>query len=186
MRRIAKAQQKALRDILRECGFAAEIEWSISKGATDRFRRTKYSPRLDIAVGPFNITDEDASKDAEKIRNAGQLPLVKTLEEIGRSQNPGFKLNCANPRCLLAIEIELNKGSKYMLGDFTNASMMGLIGLVIGSEKTVRWLKQVGEYVRRVVDVKKAPRNFLSNVVCLERNELIKLLKGYGGKRLTS
>jgi len=186
MRRITKVQQKALRNILRECGFVAEIEWSISKDATDRFRRTKYSPRLDIAVGPFNITDEDASKDAEKIRHAGRLPLVKALEEIGRSQNPGFKLNCANPRCLLAIEIELNKGSKYMLGDLTNASMMGLIGLVIGSKKTVRWLEQVGQYVRRVVDVKKAPRDFLSNVVCLERSELMKLLENDRSERLTS
>lgn len=114
---------------------------------------------MDLAVAPFNTSTDQAPADAQKIRQAAALcPLVKRIEERGKSNNCLFRKNCHNPRCLLAIEIEFTRTSKYMLGDSTNASLMGLIGLVIGRQETVTRLRELGQYMRRVVKVGKLPQ----------------------------
>ena len=33
-----------------------------------------------------------------------------------------------NPRCLLSVEVEFSGSSKLIMGDFTNAGMMGHVG----------------------------------------------------------
>jgi hypothetical protein len=45
-------------------------EWSVRKGAADTFGdAASYAPRLDIAVGPFNMTLRNREQDAYAIRN---------------------------------------------------------------------------------------------------------------------
>ncbi len=170
--------QRDLKRLLERNGFIVEKEWPIATASNDIFRNTRYAPRLDLAVAPFNTSTGQARADAQKIRQAAALcPLVKRIEECGKSSNCLFRKNCQNPRCLLAIEIEFTRTSKYMLGDFTNASLMGLIGLVIGPQETVTRLKELGRYMRRVVEVRKAPPDFLANVVCFELQEFKNLLR---------
>lgn len=135
----AKDAQEHLEECLRANGLIVKREWSIARSAaSDIFKNKRYAPRLDLAVGPFNETTDSAPVDAEKIRQAANTcPLIERIrQQHGQSPNRPLRMNCRNPRCLLAIEIEFSSSSKYMLGDFTNAGMMGLIGLVIGSTKT--------------------------------------------------
>ncbi len=157
-----------------------EKEWSIWKDAKDRWRnRQSYAPRLDIAVGPFNLTSENRHRDTTAIRGFERHPVISHLIEIGREQNNGdFNYNI-NPRCLLAIEIEFSGSSKHILGNFTNASMMGLIGLVIGPVEKYAKISRVGDYFRTVRELEKAPPELFSNTVHMECEEFSELLQSY-------
>ena len=100
-----------------------KLEWSVRKGAADVFKdKASYAPRLDMAVGPFNLTIQNREKDANAIWNF-RHSLIESLEaEVSKQNNGGVYAN-RNPRCLLAIEVEHSTSSKHILGAITNASM---------------------------------------------------------------
>jgi len=148
-------------------------EFSIGTGATDVFAGAKrYLPRLDLAVGPFNISTE-RDVNSRLIRAKRDHPLIQKVIIHAREQNAREFHENANPRCLLAIEIEFSGSPKLILGDFTNASMMGLVGLVIGpsSGHYMRQIRRVAEYVRTLRKLEKAPEHLFTNVACMDENE---------------
>src|SRR5262245_18475674 len=92
-------------------------EWSVRKGAADTFGdAASYAPRLDVAVGPFNLTFRDRVKDADAIRSMRRHPLVQWLEREVYTQNHGRIYENRNPRCVLALEVEHSTSSKHILG----------------------------------------------------------------------
>jgi hypothetical protein len=130
----AKEIQAAIYEALRSSFDPALVvsEWSVRRGATDTFGDIgSYAPRLDVAVGPFNPTLERREEDADTIRNFDH-PLVRRLKAEVYRQNHGGIYRNRNPRCLVAIEVEHSTSSKHILGGVTNASMLGLLGVVIG------------------------------------------------------
>lgn len=158
-------------------GLDATMEFSIGKGASDKFAENKdYLPRLDIAVGPYNITS-DREENCHKIREAYEnYPIIQKLRDIAGQQNGGCRYN-RNPRCLLAVEIEFTGSSKQILGDFTNASMMGFVGLVIGPDTDyMNRIKGVANYVRTLRMLEKAPEELFMNVAWLCEAEFVDLL----------
>lgn len=161
--------------------FSAEMikrEWSIWDGARDGFRRTNttYAPRLDIAVGPFNTTTENRHADMTAIRDFNGHPLIASIIINGQDKNQNWQYN-NNPRCLLAIEIEYSGSSKHILGDYTNASMMGHIGVVISSAENYEKINRVGEYVKTLRQLEKAPADLFCNTVHYRENEFEALLR---------
>jgi hypothetical protein len=150
-------------------------EFGISTGATDVFAdKKRYLPRLDIAVGPFNVTRE-RHKNARSIFDSASHPFVKTIIDIAARQSAGHFCGNANPRCLLAIEIEFSGSSKLIMGDFMNASMMGLVGLVIGPSNAdyMQKIHEVSQYVRTLRSLEKAPQNLFTNVACLDADRFL-------------
>jgi hypothetical protein len=152
-------------------------EWSVRKGAADTFGDiASYAPRLDIAVGPFNTTFEDRNRDAEAIRNF-RHPLVERLKREVYDQNHGGIYDNSNPRCLVAIEIEHSTSSKHVLGAITNASMLGLLGVVVGSAEHIAKVRRIHAYARKLKEVEKAHDDMFGNVGCFEDNEFLGLLR---------
>lgn len=146
----------------------------MGREAADGFANPgRYAPRVDIAVGPFNIT-HDVS------RNVAQIKRVAATDHhqlIGRLQN-GRHLNLnENPRCLLAIEIAFSGTSKHILGDFTNASMMGLIGIVVGGPECMAKVSRIWQYVQWLQMVGKAPASLFQNLVLLNADEFEQLIR---------
>ena len=85
----------------------------------------------------------------------------------------------ANPRCSLAIEVVFSGSSKHILGDITNASMMGLYGLVVvkDEERILEKAKRIFEYVKRIIEVGKAPANLFQNTRILSASEFLHLFE---------
>jgi hypothetical protein len=148
-------------------------EWDVARGATDLLRHgVVYAPRLDIAVGPFNKGVDDRDTQHQLIQAFEYNAAVrKIIEKVGTIQfNP-------NPRCVLAIEIEFSGSSKHILGDFTNASMMGLVGLVIVPPSNFEKALRIYKYVEFIKVVDKAPECLFRNLVLFKTDEFLQLLK---------
>lgn len=148
-------------------------EFSIATDATDIFSGAKrYLPRLDLAVGPFNVSTERI-QNTQQIYAAANHRLAKRIVDLAAHQNGGRFIRNRNPRCLLAIEIEFSGSSKLIMGDFTNASMMGFVGLVVGPPDAgyMKKIHRVSEYVQTLRDLNKAPPDLFMNVACLDENQ---------------
>jgi hypothetical protein len=136
------------------------LEWSIARGATDALAQdvAVYAPRVDVAIGPFNMTPgrDPAIDDA-------LLPV--RLRELfdGRPSNP-------NPRCLLAIEVCYSGSSKHIMGDMLNAGALGLYGFVVGDERHMAKIQRIGRYLEVLAELGKVHWLF-RNVVALSTVE---------------
>lgn len=81
-----------------------------------------------------------------------------------------------NPRCSLAIEIVFSGSSKHILGDITNASMMGLYGIVVPSTRMDAKVRRIFEYIKVIKNLGKAPEDLFRNVIIIPQNDFIKLI----------
>lgn len=95
-------------------------EWHVAKDSRDDFTRELYCPRLDVAVGPFNIDGQvDVNKARIRRRISSKRNIIKAIFDVSENNNitfEAFKRNCnENPRCMIAIEIENSGSSKHML-----------------------------------------------------------------------
>ena len=152
-------------------------ERSMRHGKADALRDfAKYAPVPDIAVGPFNLTKESRVEDSDRNKSASQHWLIDEIEQICKGQNGDISRN-ANPRCLLAIEIAFSGAPKYILGEFANASMMGLLGVVVGSSENFYKLQRVGEYAGFLRLVGKAYPTMFTNIACFKAEEFVALLE---------
>jgi hypothetical protein len=180
-----KQYQKTISTALRRIFDPSSVktEWNTRAGASDAFCDTSiYAPRADIAVGPFNLTVASVFQDVERIRNAARHRLVRALMNLARSQNGGHFEENRNPRCLLAVEIECEVSSKHILGGITNASMMGLVGVVIAPQARIGKIQRIAGYARQLRALDKAPPSLFMNLVCIEADDFLTLL----GRKLVS
>lgn len=100
-----------------------------------------YCPRIDIAVGPFNIRrniEEDNRIINAKINEhkAFITKLVDKAETYVGNVDEFLRNKNRNPRCFLAIEIEKSGTRKHLLGDIANASVIAAIGIVVPLNKS--------------------------------------------------
>ncbi|WP_454624849.1 hypothetical protein [Bradyrhizobium cenepequi] len=175
----AKETQAEIRGILGTM-FDPELvksEWSVRAGATDDvYDRTSYAPRLDLAVGPFNLTQENKAADLARIAEFQGHPLVQRLRhEVVQLNNGGFYFN-RNPRCLLAIELEYSTSSKHILGGITNASLLGFIGVIVGSRRYIDKIQRIYQYACRLREVEKAHDDMFANIACFQEEDFLRLL----------
>jgi hypothetical protein len=141
------------------------LEWSVVRDARDALAAdiNRYAPRVDIAVGPFNVT-----RGPDPRINEGMLP--EALQQLFRD-NPSNP----NPRCLLAIEVVYSGSSKHIMGDILNAGALGLFGLVIGADARMPKIQRILRYLEVLAELEKLPTLF-QNVVVLRTTEFNALL----------
>ena len=132
-----KAYQKKVVLALRYMGEEAYEEWNVAKHSQDDLTRARYCPRLDVAVGPFNI-DREVDHNIQRINSAynKHKGFLGDLESKAAYCGKGFGTN-ANPRCFMAIEIENKNTRKHRLGSILNASALGKVGIVVGWDEKV-------------------------------------------------
>ncbi len=152
-------------------------EWSVRRNAVDTFGdAATYAPRLDIAVGPFNTTFQNRHDDANAIHNVHH-PIVERLKRAVWDQNRGGIYQNRNPRCLIAIEVEHSTSSKHILGGITNASMLGLLAVIIGPAAYIQKIRRIHAYACKLKEVEKAHDDMFGNVACFEDREFLSLLR---------
>jgi hypothetical protein len=131
-----------------------EMEWSSMQ---DEYDLTLYSPRIDLAVGPF-ATNQSYGLIYNRMLERVQIRefitrLVefnrRNLNEYGDFVRPAeydeiVHMNF-NSRCFMAIEIENNVSRKHLMGGAINASALGRLGVVIpwSNEKLRAFVKLV-------------------------------------------
>lgn len=155
-------------------------EWDVAKDSRDHFTRELYCPRLDCAVGPFNI-DTNIDYNNIQIKNAADHyeDFINKLfcyseqrdDDIAKFLNKRNK----NPRCFLAIEIEKSGSSKHMLGNIANVSILGSIGVVVPfNESQLSLCKRIKEYLAFAITIKKVKEIF-ENVLVIDKENFLRV-----------
>jgi hypothetical protein len=125
--------------------------------------RGVYSPRLDIAVGPF-ATDRNCIQEYDHLSNIHRSFLsvlydyhISNIRDSVDEQSESFDRvmkRKSNARCFLAIEIENKVSNKHLMGGAINAAALGRIGIIIGWDDSV---------LKKIIRMRNYLR-FLSNV----------------------
>lgn len=123
-------------------------EWSAFRGVN-----YQYSPRVDIAVGPFSITpNENQTSEYNRILRQENIDaFLKRIydfhvanigdEWLNEINIPDFDFvtrKNQNARCFLAIEIENTSTKKHIMGSMINAASLGRIGIGIAYNDSVK------------------------------------------------
>jgi len=156
-----------------------KLEWDVAKDSKDDYTRKLYCPRIDVAVGPFNI-DRNISLNNRRITEAYEKhrTLIERIKSMSDVPNQSMLLN-ENPRCLLAIELENKSSRKHRLGSMVNASAMGKIGIILAANPSVfRSIVKIREYLKFIESVGKARYN-PGNLIIVLVDDFLDILKKY-------
>tara|TARA_R110002033_G_scaffold36472_2_gene74983 strand:- start:88 stop:657 length:570 start_codon:yes stop_codon:yes gene_type:complete len=133
-------------------------EWSAFRGVYGQ-----YSPRVDIAVGPFStITDQTLINEYNRIlkqeelimflRKVFDFHLINTQQSLLETEkiyhiNSKIRKN-KNARCFMAIEIENTSTKKHIMGSMVNACSLGRIGIGVAfNDSVVRTFNRIVRYL---------------------------------------
>lgn len=152
----------------------------------------QYSPRVDIAIGPYNIgpgpnlmTAYDRLLRTLQIRNFVTAAFEIHQENLnvhtyGEIQHPTIdqllRLN-RNSRCLFAIEIENTNSKKHMMGSIINAASLGRIGIGVAyCDAALRTFLRILNYLAFLKSVGKNTYN-TNNFLVLSSTQFSRLLR---------
>ena len=146
-----------------------------------------YSPRVDVAVGPF-ATERRQLAAVYDALIAEHQPFFETLHQYslanvrnfdGAEQVASYHETVSfnnNARCLLAIEIENAVTRKHLMGGAVNAAALSRVGLVVGwTPEKVRALVKLRRYLRFLAEVGKSTFN-TTNLLILTPEQLSRAL----------
>lgn len=171
-------------------GCQIENEWVAFKGF-----RNHYSPRVDIAVGPFSITHGE-----NRIQEYNDFLLDESVDSFLRQafsfhvQNIGEEyLNeiiipdfnrltrtNSNARCFLAIEIENSNSKKHLLGSIVNAASLGRVGIGVAyNDRALRTFVRIMNYLGFLKRVEKNTYD-TTNFLILTKDQMDFLLNVNG------
>jgi hypothetical protein len=159
-----------------------EKEWDVAKKSRDAYTRKLYCPRIDIAVGPFNINRniyDDNLQIAQTVQHNSSLlrALIKSAEIKPDSIDTFLSNLNRNPRCFMAIEIEKSGTRKHLLGDMANSSIIGAIGIVIPLNKSIlNGFKGIQRYIRFATEMKKI-QSIFNNVLIIKPEKFFSILE---------
>lgn len=153
--------------------------------------RNHYSPRVDIAVGPFSIYPGYTQMEEYNILVREHFrPLLNRLYDF-HVQNigdeaitnevtiPEFEMLITknqNARCFLAIEIEKENSKKHIMGSLINAAPLGRVGIGIAyNEKTVRTFMRILNYLAFLKRVRKNTYD-TTNFLILTKDQMTTIL----------
>jgi hypothetical protein len=140
-------------------------EWDVAKNSSDALTRNLYCPRVDIAVGPFNI-DRNIELNNHLISEAYEdhLNLIEAIKARSDIQYRALEAN-QNPRCFIAIEIEHRTSRKHRLGSMVNASAMGKVGIIAATSPdvfdSITKIRRYLEFLEAVGKSRYNPRNVM-------------------------
>jgi hypothetical protein len=167
-------------------GLEVENEWTAFTGY-----RNHYSPRVDIAVGPFSVVAGHNQTHVynqlvatEKIQLFIRKLYQIHIENIGLEVNneitiPPFEdliYKNQNARCFLAIEIENENSKKHIMGSLINAASLGRIGIGVAyTEKTMRTFIRIMNYLGFLRRVEKNTYD-TTNFLIVSKNQMQNIL----------
>lgn len=167
-------------------GLEVKNEWTAFTGYHNH-----YSPRVDIAVGPFSIV---AGQNQTHVYN--QLVATENIQLFIRQlydihiQNIGLEVKNEitipsfedliyknqNARCFLAIEIENENSKKHIMGSLINAASLGRIGIGVAySEKTMRTFIRIMNYLGFLRRVEKNTYD-TTNILIISKDQMQNIL----------
>ncbi len=158
----SKEYQLFVQNKLKKIHFEVEREWVPFRGEG----RGMYSPRVDVAVGPFAINRKYISEYESLLQeNKSFVELLidkhnENVDKFGNTENKVCFNDIAcfnkNARCLFCIEIEKSGGRKHCIGDLVNASALGRIGILVAwNEKVLKMFLRQRNYMKFLGDVGK-------------------------------
>ena len=172
-------------------GVEVEEEWSSAYGVH------MYSPRVDIAVGPFAVTHGEQFTEAydELMRQSrdfilgmiqhhrSNVRLAYDSASPRRQEEPGHcvferlvKRN-RNARCLMVIEIENTTSRKHLMGGAINAAALGRIGVAVAwNPAKLRAFAKLKRYLDYLASVRKNSFD-TSNLLILDRDQLLQTVQ---------
>lgn len=180
-RRVKSVQALAVRKLSQRFGDACVEEWPAFTGAG-----RPYSPRLDIAVGPFAVEELKFGSKYDRLQ-IHHRAFLKTLwryhEQNLVKYNGGMAVPFDhaiganhNARCFLAIEIENAVSRKHLMGGAVNATALGRLGIIVGwTDEKVKALVQLWRYLNYLGTHEK-PTFPLANLFILSRGQLLRSL----------
>lgn len=154
-----------------------------------------YSPRVDIALGPFAIEDgltrtvEHNNLFDNNITiiemmakyHLENLGIINEFQDVDLRQSyineKVYKLLTTNynGRCFLAIEIENNVTRKHLMGGAINASVLGKIGIAAGfNEEKHRAFLNLYRYFQFLQEVGKPTFN-TNNLMVISTEQLLEI-----------
>lgn len=135
---VREYQEQLATKLRRLIGVETATEWRTMAGEPG-----VYSPRLDVAVGPFATGelqygakfDELIAQHDGFLRRLFQVHEENLQSILGDTER--FEFNHAvtmnwNARCFLGIEIENKNSRKHLMGGAINAASLGRIGVAVG------------------------------------------------------
>lgn len=168
-------------------GVPVKSEWAAFEGF-----KNHYSPRVDIAVGPFSIEPGYVliQEYDTLIQRADIRPFLKKLYDlhvenvgdeviINEIRLPSFEnlvTKNQNARCFLAIEIENENSKKHIMGSLINAASLGRIGIGIAfSQKTFRTFIRILNYLAFLKRVGKNTYD-TTNFLIVTKDQILEIL----------
>jgi len=157
-------------------------EWDVAKESRDALNRVDYEippycPRIDFAIGPFNI--DKRLRHNNKIISQRFLEFEEFFNELKRkNQNEWSPLvTNRNPRCFVAVEVENRNTDKHMMGSIINASAIGKIGILISSDETnyeaMNRIRVYMDFLKRAKKMESYPQN----IIVVKRSDFIDLFR---------
>ncbi|MBZ5859081.1 hypothetical protein [Flavihumibacter profundi] len=163
-------------------GLEVKNEWTAFTGY-----RNHYSPRVDIAVGPFSmVAGQNQTNDYNQLVATENINLfIRKLYHI-HIENIGLEVNNEitippfeeliyknqNARCFLAIEIENENSKKHIMGSLINAASLGRIGIGVAyTEKTMRTFIRIMNYLGFLRRVEKNTYD-TTNFLIISKNQM--------------
>jgi hypothetical protein len=146
-KKFEKEAKASLGEYFQELGMNTEVkdQWIPFRSEA----LSKYSPRVDIAVGPFAYGTTQYIEEYDRLSDASSQLINNLLHSFKQISNHfSFErevptdyriLNTVNinARCFMAIEIEKTGTRKHRLGDIINACSLGRIGIIIAWDTQV-------------------------------------------------
>ena len=183
---------------------------SIGMDVLSRAKTRLYTPRPDLAIGPFNfvsglnlnrivecILKNDIIKHfIDKLKEMNENNISEYKRELERSggseltkiwfiQNYVDESRRHNPRCFIAIEVCFSGSLKDTLGSIVNASILGYYGLVIANERMYDKVLRTQYYLRYITQVK-GYNSIGYNVLVIKDEQFIQLLKNLNNQNINN
>lgn len=147
-----------------------------------------YSPRLDIAVGPFATGNLVYAREYDDllrrhhdfvhlIYEQSNQNLARYGEGAERFSFDDTVYRNQNSRCFLAFEIENRVSRKHLMGGAINAAALGRVGIAVGwTEEKVRAFVKLRTYLLYLASVGKNTFHPI-NLLVLSREQLVKTIE---------
>lgn len=151
----------------------------------DEYNLSIYSPRLDVAVGPFATHERLGHIYDDMLLNPEIEGFLRRLVEYNHINleryGDGFVLPSQyedilymnhNARCFLAVEIEHLVSRKHLMGGAINASALGRFGIVIPwSDEKLRAFVKLVRYLQYLRYAEKNTFN-TSNLLIVTKEQM--------------
>lgn len=145
-----------------------------------KIKGKKYSPRLDVSVGPLAIKGSFPQRYFKLLKL--HSTFIEGIKSIAfNKEYLEFEFFNYNPRCFIAIEVEniTEKNLKHVLGSLTNCRILGKVGILVSYSDT-GGLKRLHNYLVFAKEVKKTEEYLFKNVALVSKEDFDKMLRDLG------